>query len=151
VSSRLPIAEQDASNLQGYHAVADTMAVVLHLENRRMPPAAKAFFTRAEQAQGTLGIAAITLAEIGYLAEKRRIKLTPADVVAYSRRYPAVRVLPLTAAVVQAAFRITDIAELHDRLIAGTAVELMEVSPAVVVLTNDPVIALSTFVKTLWG
>jgi hypothetical protein len=47
--------------------------------------------------------------------------------------------------VLQSAAQITDIRELHDRLIAATA-RLLDVA----LITNDPVIHASAFVKTVW-
>jgi predicted nucleic acid-binding protein len=43
------------------------------------------------------------------------------------------------------AFEISDIPELHDRIIAATAIHRN--AP---LITNDPVIAASKFLKTLW-
>ena len=48
----------------------------------------------------------------------------------------------LSFEVIKAAFEIMDIPELHDRLIAGTARHL-----GLPLITNDPVILNSTFVK----
>jgi predicted nucleic acid-binding protein len=50
-----------------------------------------------------------------------------------------------TLEVVQAAAQITDIPELNDRLIAGTARSL-----GLELVTNDQVIQASRFVKTTW-
>lgn len=55
-------------------------------------------------------------------------------------------VASLTFEIVKSSFEITDIPELHDRLIAGTAKYL-----DVVLLTNDPIIEKSIFVATLWN
>ena len=52
---------------------------------------------------------------------------------------------PMSLAVIQAAALITDIPELHDRLIAGTA-RLLDLE----LMTNDPTIQASTFVRTVW-
>ncbi|WP_164490090.1 hypothetical protein [Runella sp. SP2] len=46
---------------------------------------------------------------------------------------------------IKSAFEITDIPELHDRLIAGVGRFLQ-----LEVLTNDPKIINSAFVRTLW-
>lgn len=48
-------------------------------------------------------------------------------------------------AVVQSAAQITDIPELHDRLIAGTARTL-----DLDLITNDPIVQASAFVRTVW-
>ena len=80
-----------------------------------------------------------------YLSEKKRIKVTVPDVLAYMGRYPCYEELPLDSAIVTAAAAIQDIPELHDRLIAGSALFLQ-----VPLITNDPVIQASKSVKTVW-
>lgn len=52
---------------------------------------------------------------------------------------------PLNFDVIKSAARITDIRELHDRLIAGTSLFLN-----LPLITNDPVIQASEFVDTVW-
>ena len=51
----------------------------------------------------------------------------------------------MSLAVIKASEQITDIRELHDRLIAGTA-RLLDLE----LITNDPAIQESSFVKTVW-
>ncbi|MCS6858783.1 MAG: hypothetical protein NZT92_00520 [Abditibacteriales bacterium] len=67
------------------------------------------------------------------------------DVVDYMTRYPNCKEYPLSLAVVQSAAPISDIPELHDRLIAATA-RLLNLE----LMTNDPVIQASAFVRTAW-
>jgi predicted nucleic acid-binding protein len=55
------------------------------------------------------------------------------------------RLSPMNLDVIHSAAQITDIPELHDRLIAGTARFLN-----LELITNDPVIQVSHFVKTVW-
>jgi len=52
---------------------------------------------------------------------------------------------PLNNAIINTSYQIDDIPELHDRLIAGTAKYLEQE-----LITNDPVIAKSKHVKTIW-
>lgn len=52
---------------------------------------------------------------------------------------------PITAQIVVRAFEISDIPELHDRIIAAIAIHRNAL-----LITNDPVIAASKFLKTLW-
>lgn len=47
--------------------------------------------------------------------------------------------------IVESCFRIKDIPELHDRLIAGTALE-----HNFAIMTNDPKILNSKYVKAFW-
>lgn len=97
------------------------MALVLRLEKRRMPEQARQQFQLAEEGELNLLIPAMVLAEIGYLSERGRIKCTLSDVDEYLRRYPFIELYPLDWMVIQKTFVITDIPELHDRIIAATA------------------------------
>jgi len=125
--------------------VTDTMAMVLRLERRKMPRTVKAIFEDAETGAANIFVPAIVLAEIGYLSEKKRIDTDLLDVQGYCRKYPTVQIEPITEEIVHKSFEIDDIAELHDRIIAGTAY-LKELK----LLTNDPMILASKFVSTLW-
>lgn len=49
----------------------DTMAYVLFLEKRKMPPKIKAIFENAEKGFTEILIPAMVIAEIAYLAEKK--------------------------------------------------------------------------------
>ena len=84
-------------------------------------------------------------AEVLYLFEKRRISVGLADVSRYLTQHGSCRQHPLDLAVVQAAAQITDVPDLHDRLIAGTARSLNWP-----LITNDPVIQASAWVTTVW-
>lgn len=125
--------------------VTDTMALVLYLEKRRMSQSVKQIFQSADVGLCTLFIPAIVVAEIGYLSEKGRISLSLMDLKQHLILYAAYQFQPLTLAIIEASYGITDIAELHDRLIAGTARSL-----SLSLLTNDPVIGASAFLETIW-
>jgi len=56
--------------------VTDTMALVLRLEKRRLPPNVKSIFETAEAGHIEIFIPAIVLAEIGYLSEREKIERT---------------------------------------------------------------------------
>ena len=56
--------------MKGY--VADTMALILWMEKRKMPSLAKDIFISASKGLTTLYIPAMVLVEIGYLSEKNR-------------------------------------------------------------------------------
>lgn len=121
------------------------MGFVLRLEQRRLGSMAKALFEAMEAGTVIVHVPAMVFAEILYLSEKKRIALTLRLVDDYLARFPNCREFPLSSGVIQTAAEITDVPELHDRLIAGTArnrdVEL---------ITNDPIIQASAFVRTLW-
>ena len=125
--------------------VTDTMGLVLWLERRKFSPTARAIYESAEAGTVTIHIPAIVLAEMLYLSEKRRISLTLETVAEYLNRFPHYQESPMNLAATQSAAQITDIPELHDRLIAGTARQL-----GLTLITNDPIIQASSFVTTIW-
>ncbi|NEX15290.1 MAG: hypothetical protein C1943_01310 [Halochromatium sp.] len=125
--------------------VADTMAIVLRLENRKLPSRIKEIFKDVEAGNQRLAIPAMALAELGYLAEKKRIETNLAALDEYTSRYPLVAIAPMTAEIVHQTFLITNISELHDRIIAATAVCL-----DAMLVTNDPIISASGFVRVVW-
>ena len=125
--------------------VVDTVALILRLEKRKMGARAEQVFTDAEAGRARIQVPAMVLAEILYLSQRGRISATLEDVRAYLRRYAECREYPLTFDVVETAARITDIPELHDRLIAATAVFL-----AAPLVTDDGKISESAFVRTVW-
>jgi len=125
--------------------VADTMAVVLRLERRKLPRQVRIIFEEAEQGTSTLFIPAMVLMEIGYLSEKRRIEATLSGVRNYCNKHPEIHVLSITQEIVEKCFTIDDIPELHDRLIAGTAY-----NKQCPLITNDPLITKSKFLSVIW-
>lgn len=80
------------------------------------------------------------MVEIGYLSEKGRIDVSIQDVLKYLSDFPNYSEQPLTFEIVAKSCKITDIPELHDRLIAGTA-KFLDLE----LITNDPLIQASTF------
>ena len=121
------------------------MAVVLRLEKRRVSVPVKEVFVRAEVGHVELFIPAMVLAEIGYLSEKKRIDTSLETAMSYAERCDTISMGPITAQIVVRAFEISDIPELHDRIIAAIAIHRNAL-----LITNDPVIAASKFLKTLW-
>jgi len=125
--------------------VADTMAVVLRLERRRMPQRVRAIFEKTELGKSHIFIPAIVLMEIGYLSEKRRIDISLNDVRNYCSTCKTIEVVPMTQEIVEKSFEIDDIPEVHDRIIDGTA--YMKLYP---LITNDPIISESTCLSVIW-
>lgn len=125
--------------------VTDTMALILRLESRKLPKQIKDIFAGAEENKINIYIPSIVLAELSYLSEKSRIDVTLNDTKEYLNKYQSFKVIPIDLDIIDKSFEITDIKELHDRLIAGTSYLLdMEL------ITNDPIIQQSKFIKTIW-
>lgn len=125
--------------------VADTVAFVLRIEQRRLGEQAQALFAAMEAKQITIVVPGMVFAEILYLNERGRISASLQDVVAYMQQHSHCQEYPLSQAVVDAAAQIQDIPELHDRLIAATA-RLLNVA----LITNDHKTQESQFVQTVW-
>ncbi len=125
--------------------VTDTMALVSYVGKRKIPVSIKQLFQAADLGLAQIIIPAIVLAEIGYLFEKGRIDVGVNDVFKHLADYPNYAEQALSFAIVAESYKIIDIPELHDRLIAGTA-KFLDLE----LITNDPVIQASAFVKTTW-
>ena len=125
--------------------MVDTIGLVLYLEKRRMSTKLQSIFTAAEHGEAGIIVPAMVFAEVLYLSEKGRITVNLDQFDEFLSRHPTSREYPMTLGVVQTAGEITDIPELHDRLIAATA-RLLELD----LITNDGVIQKSVFVRTVW-
>ena len=125
--------------------VTDTMGLVLRFEQRRLGSTAKTLFEAMEAGTAIIRIPAIVFAEILYLSEKKRISLTLRSVEEHLTRFPQCREFSLSFGVVQTASDITDIPELHDRLITVTT-RILNIE----LIANDLVIQASVFVRTVW-
>lgn len=121
------------------------MALVSYLGKRRLPPGVKQIFQSTDIGLSSILIPAVVLLEIGYLSEKNRINVSLADVRTHISQYQNYEIQALTFEIVESAFQIDNIPELHDRLIAGTARHL-----GLSLITNNPVILASEFLNTVW-
>ncbi len=125
--------------------VVDTIGLVLYLEKRKMGSSASRVFEGIEAGTVNIMVPAMVFAEILYLSERGRIAVSLAEADGFFNRFPLCKEQPLTLDVVQSASEITDVPELHDRLIAGTARHL-----GLDLITNDGKIQQSAYVNTLW-
>lgn len=122
--------------------VTDTQALVRFLSGGKgISKAADLIFNRADAGEDIIIIPAVVLFEIGYLHEKGRISVSVKDLRAVLEDSLNYREERLSLEIIECAFDIPDIPELHDRLIAGTARHLR-----LPLLTNDPLILASSFV-----
>lgn len=125
--------------------VTDTMAIVSYLSKRRLPPSVKQLFQSADLGLATLFIPAMVAVEVGYLSGKGRIDVSLADLKQHINQFPGYQFQPLTLDIIEVSTTITDIPELHDRVIAATARSMD--GP---LITNDPLIRASAFLQTVW-
>ena len=125
--------------------VTDTMALILHLENRKSSQTVKTIFDSADQGNTAIYIPTMVFAEILYLTERQRITLNLFDVEKHLKSFQNYKESPMSFEIVKNAVQIKDIPELHDRLIASTANHLN-----LEFITNDPKIQASQLVNTVW-
>ena len=125
--------------------VTDTVDLILHLEKRSRGANAEHIFDSTQNGNTIIHIPTMVLAEILYLSEKNRISTRLADVFQLIRNIPTFKEFPMNGEVIGSAAEITDIPELHDRLISASAKLL-----GLELITNDPKMDSSAFVKTIW-
>ena len=97
---------------------------------------------KTDEGEKIIIIPSVVMFEIGYLHEKKKIPISLVEVekiINNSINYVEEK---LSINIIKSAFEITDIPELHDKLIAGTARYLK-----LPLITNDPVILKSRFVE----
>jgi len=123
--------------------VLDTVVLVLTLG--RLPHKVRSLIEEAKTDNVRMLIPAMVLAEIGYLSEKEKIDCGLDDVRKFLSTNGSFTVLDISTETVLSTFRIKDIPELHDRLIAGAAV--LANAP---LLTSDAEIRASKAVETVW-
>lgn len=124
--------------------VTDTQALVKFMMGQKVfNERCHQAFLAADLGDNIIIIPAIVLMEILYLFEKNRIKidLIQTEELLQSKNYQCE---PLSLEIIKTAAEISDIPELHDRLIAATARYL-----DIPLITNDPVIRKSGFIKIL--
>lgn len=130
-------------------AAIDTHAVIWYLFNdARLSPTARGFLEQAAGLGQQIAISSITLAEIVYLAERRRIHADTLSrlLSALERSSPLLVEVPLDRHIVQAMSEISRdvVPDLPDRIIAATALH-----QRVPLLSRDGKIRFSQ-VQTIW-
>lgn len=123
--------------------VIDTQSLVKFLYGQKaINNRVQSILEKADNGEALIIIPSVVIFEIGYLNEKGRIHISLdrlGQMLETSLNYTEER---LSLGIIKSAFEITDIPELHDRLIAGTARYLD--AP---IITNDPMILKSRYVK----
>ena len=126
--------------------LADTEAIVRHL---RPHPAlghrARQILAETDQGPHRVFVSAITLMEVLYLAEAKRVDVGLHDLVQVISVGQNYSIVPVDAEVVEAALPVDDVPEPHDRILVGTARYL-----GVPILTGDRILARSKHVTTIW-
>ena len=123
--------------------ITDTQALIKFLNGKKViNDIVDSVFRKADEGENIIVIPSVVLFEIGYLYEKQRIPISVKDIKTVLEDSVNYREEKLSIDIIESSFEITDIPELHDRLIAGTARYLN-----LPLITNDPVILASKFVN----
>lgn len=125
--------------------VADTVALVRHLRHKRLGGQAARIFREADAGQHVIAISSITLMEILYLSEAKRIDVHLPEIINLTLASTNYAIVPIDADIVLTAATVDDVPELHDRILVATANRL-----GVPLLTSDRVIANSKHVQVIW-
>ncbi|MCH8291984.1 PIN domain-containing protein [Candidatus Poribacteria bacterium] len=126
--------------------VTDTTGLIRHLaKSKKQGKNASKIFEEADRGNCIVFIPVMVLMEILYLSEKSRISTTLPDVTQFVQNSTNYRIYSITGEVVLKAKEVTDIPELHDKVIAATAVLL-----GFPLISKDSVINQSRFLETIW-
>ena len=123
----------------------DIMALILYLEKRKLSKEVSKIFAEVENGNIDLIIPSMVIAELAYLAERKRIDTNLKEVKRLLANFKNIKIESLSFDVIETAFQIKNIPELHDRLIAAT--DSIFNAP---LITNDPLIKASGSVKGVW-
>ena len=109
--------------------VADTHTAIWHLfDDPMLSPAARKFIDDAAAARQKIALSPISLAEVVYLIEKRRLPMTAYTDLrkALSNPNHVLEEAPFTMEVVEAMQRVarSEVPDMPDRIVAATAVYL---------------------------
>jgi PIN domain nuclease of toxin-antitoxin system len=127
--------------------LADTVTIVHHLRRpSKLGAVSRRILAETDKGEHHVFISAVSLMEVLYLAEARRITLSLRDLLARLGTSQNYSIAPVDSLVVEAAAAIDDVPELHDRIIVATAI--VHNLP---ILTPDLVMAASRHVQTVWN
>lgn len=126
--------------------VVDTHVIYWYLRHpERLSVAAEAIFRLAETGNALIVVPAIAIAELYFLSVKVGQPFVVADIFELLDGVAGIRVSDLGRDQLSRLDCVTDVAEIHDRLIAAEALALN--SP---VVTRDESLARSKHVLTVW-
>ena len=126
--------------------VLDTHVLYWYLRQpQRLSVAADAIFRLAEAGGARLIVPAITIAELYYLSVKVGRPVAPSAILDALKSVAAIEVSDLGETQLRMLDAVTDVPEMHDRLIAAEAL-----SRNAAVVTRDQRLARSAQIATVW-
>jgi PIN domain nuclease of toxin-antitoxin system len=133
-------------NSDTYSYVIDTHSLVWYLSDwQKLGKKSQEIFDKIEKGNAIALIPAIVLAEIVFLAEKKRIRSTLENTLSRIESSDNFKIIFMDLAIIKKLVELQEIPEMHDRMIVAVSL----VSDAVLV-TKDEQISKSGIVKTLW-
>lgn len=128
--------------------VVDTHALILFLHDS--PSLGKSARNVLEDDGSTIFIPTIVLAEAFWILDSRRVPLARSDLSNALASDNRVVIVDLTQNIVEEAFTLSKVSEMHDRLIVATAKAMGDVRKIDHLITKDKNIIESGYVSTLW-
>ncbi len=126
--------------------VPDTHCLIWQATNSpHLGTKASAALARVDQGTAQLVIPVVVVAELLFSIERRKLPINLENLLQRWQANPAIEIVPISLDVVLLMQSVTQIPEMHDRLIACEA-KLRNAT----LLTLDPLIEAAKFVPTLW-
>ena len=126
--------------------VVDAHSLVWFIaEDQQLSKPAERILDQAEEGQVLVLVPTIVLAEITYIAQKKRVKVTIEEVLRRIERGDGFSVVPFDFALFQVMFQLPQEWDIHDRIIAATARYYRAR-----LITRDETLRDSTEVETVW-
>lgn len=126
--------------------VADTHSLIWFItENHTLSKRASQILEEAEKAEVEALITTIVLAEITYIAQKKRVKITVNEVLERIQEGDGFIVVPFDFPIFQIVLKLPEDWEIHDRIIAATARYYRSQ-----LITKDKSLRKSGKIETVW-
>ena len=126
--------------------VADTHSLIWFIsEDDRLSKRAWRVFEQAEESKVEVLIPTIVLAEITYIAKKKKVKIAIEEVLKCIEQESSFAIVPFDLPVFQTLLKLPEELEIHDRIIAATARYYHAQ-----LITKDKTLRESDVIKTIW-
>lgn len=130
--------------METYVLDAHTLAWFL-TEDPRLSIKALQLLEQAQEAASQALIPTIVLAEIAYIAQKKRVPVSIQDILKRIEQGDGFIVVPFDYPVFQLSLQLPDEWEIHDRIIAATSLYYKAI-----LITNDQMLTESRDLDTIW-
>lgn len=126
--------------------VVDTHSLIWFItENHTLSKKASQILEEAEKAEVEVLIPTIVLAEITYIAQKKKVKITVNEVLERIQEGDGFMVVPFDFPIFQIVLKLSGDWEIHDRIIAATARYY-----GAQLITKDETLRKSSKIETVW-